>query len=167
MMIEKCCAFTGHRPRKLPWGYDETDARCVALKKMLTEQIAKLVEAGYTDFFSGMAEGSDIWAALAVLALKKENPTLKLHCVLPCEGQADRWSVSARELYTAILEQSDEIVLVSREYSKDCMFKRNRYLVDHAACLLAVYNGEWRGGTAMTVRYVRKLGRKVIVLIPD
>ena len=86
MMIEKCCAFTGHRPRKLPWGYDETDARRVALKKMLTEQIAKLVEAGYTDFFSGMAEGSDIWAALAVLALKKENPALKLHCVLPCEG---------------------------------------------------------------------------------
>ena len=56
-MIEKCCAFTGHRPRKFPWGYDEMDARCVALKKALTEQIVKLVEAGYTDFFSGMAEG--------------------------------------------------------------------------------------------------------------
>ena len=165
-MIEKCCAFTGHRPRKFPWGYDETDARCIALKKALTEQTARLVEAGYTDFFSGMAEGIDTWAALAVLALKKENSALKLHCVLPCEGQADRWSASARELYFSILEQADEVVYVSREYSADCMLKRNRYLVDHAACLLAVYNGEWRGGTAMTVRYAQRKKRKILIIDP-
>ena len=73
-----------------------TDVRCVALKRTLSGQIATLVDAGYTDFLSGMAEGSDTWAALAVFALKKENPALKLHCVLPCEGQADQWSVSAR-----------------------------------------------------------------------
>jgi len=163
-MIRESCAFTGHCPKKFPWGYDETDARCVALKKALAEQIVKLVDAGYTDFLSGMAEGADIWAALAVLALKKENPTLKLHCVLPCEGQADKWSASARELYSSILGQADFVVYVNREYSKDCMLKRNRYLVDHAACLLAIYNGEWRGGTAMTVRYARKLKREVIIL---
>ena len=113
-----------------------------------------------------MAEGTDTWAALAVLALKKENPALKLHCVLPCEGQADGWTASARELYFSILEQADEVVYVSREYHEGCMLKRNRYLVDHAACLLTVYNGEWRGGTAMTVRYARKLGREVIILDP-
>ncbi len=55
---------------------------------------------------------------------------------------------------------------VSQEYREGCMLKRNRYLVDHATCLLAVYNGEWRGGTAMTVRYARKLGREIIVLNP-
>ena len=160
------CAFTGHRPKKFPWGYDETDARCAALKQELAGQIVKLADAGYTDFFSGMAEGADTWAALAVLALKKEIPALKLHCVLPCEGQADPWSASARELYYSILEQADDVVYVSREYSEGCMLKRNRYLVDHAACLLAVYNGERRGGTAMTVRYARKLSREVIVLPP-
>lgn len=163
-MIERYCAFTGHRPKKFPWGYNETDERCVALKQVLAEQIVKLVDAGYTGFLSGMAEGADTWAALAVMALKKENPALKLYCVLPCEGQADQWSASARELYASILGQADSVVYVSREYSKDCMLKRNRYLVDHAACLLAVYNGEWRGGTAMTVRYARKLGREVIIL---
>lgn len=165
-MIERCCAFTGHRPRKFPWGYNEADARCVALKETLAKEIAKLVETGYTDFLSGMAEGTDAWAAMAVLALKKENPALKLHCVLPCEGQADGWAASARELYFSILEQADDIIYVSREYSKDCMLKRNRYLVDHATCLLAVYNGERRGGTAMTVRYARKLEREIILLSP-
>ena len=165
-MIERCCAFTGHRPRKLPWGYNEADSRCIALKQALSEQIVRLVGAGYCDFFSGMAEGVDVWAAMAVLDLKKDNPALKLHCVLPCEGQADGWSDSAQELYHSILVQADEVVYVSREYSKDCMLKRNRYLVDHAACLLAVYNGEWRGGTAMTVRYAQKLGRNVIIMNP-
>ncbi len=165
-MIERCCAFTGHRPRKFPWGYNEADARCVALKETLAKEIAKLVNAGYTDFFSGMAEGGDTWAAMAVLTLKKENPALRLHCVLPCEGQADEWSASAQELYHSILAQADEVVYVSREYRDGCMLKRNRYLVDHAACLLAVYNGERRGGTAMTVRYARKLGREVIILNP-
>ena len=166
-MIERCCAFTGHRPKKFPWGYNEADTRCVTLKRAIDEEIAKLVDAGYTDFFSGMAEGADTWAALAVLALKKGNPALRLHCVLPCEGQTDGWSTSARELYHSILAQADEVVYVNQEYSKGCMLERNRYLVDHAACLLAVYNGEWRGGTAMTVRYARKLGREIIVMNPN
>ena len=166
MMIERCCAFTGHRPKKFPWGYNEADPRCVALKKALAGEIVKLVDTGYTDFFSGMAEGVDTWAALTVLALKKENPALRLHCVLPCEGQADRWSASARERYFSILEQVDEIVYVRREYSRGCMLERNRCLVDHAACLLAVYNGERRGGTAMTVRCAQRLGRKIIILDP-
>ncbi len=163
-MIEHCCAFTGHRPKKFPWGYNEADIRCLTIKKELASQIAKLIDNGCTDFFSGMAEGTDIWAALVVLSLKKENPALKLHCILPCERQADGWSASSQELYFSILEQADEVVYVSRENSTDCMFKRNRYLVDHAACLLAVYNGEQRGGTAMTVRYARKMERKIIIL---
>lgn len=165
-MIEKCCAFTGHRPTKFPWGYHETDARCTALRQTLAEQIAKLAEAGYTDFFSGMAEGTDTWAALAVLTLKKEYPLLKLHCILPCEGQADWWSASARELYLSILDRADDVTYVSRAYNKSCMLRRNRYLVDHTTCLLAVYNGERRGGTAMTVRYAQKLGREVIIIDP-
>jgi len=162
----KSCAFTGHRPKKFPWNYNEADARCIALKKALAEEIAKLVDAGYTDFFSDMAERTDAWAAMAVLALKKKNPVLRLHCILPCEGQAEGWSASARERYFSIPEQADEIVYVRREYSKGCMLERNRYLVDHADCLLAIYNGEWRGGTAMTVRYARKFGREIIILQP-
>lgn len=60
-----------------------------------------------------------------------------------------------------------EVVYVSREYREGCMLKRNRYLVDHAACLLAVYNGERRGGTAMTVRYAGKLNRDIHIIDPN
>ncbi len=46
------------------------------------------------------------------------------------------------------------------------MLDRNHRLVESADLLLAVYNGERRGGTAATVRYARKAGRKVIILNP-
>ena len=166
MIFDNSCAFTGHRPYKFPWGYDETAAGCVQLKAVLSAKIAELAAAGITDFLSGMAEGTDTWAALAVLALREKNPALKLHCILPCKGQANRWTASVRELYYQILDMADDVIYVSEDYHKGCMLERNRYLVDHAAKLLAVYNGERRGGTAMTVRYARKLGREIMIIDP-
>lgn len=56
-MLDNCCAFTGHRPHKFPWKYDEADSRCVLLKAALTEQITRLADAGVTDFYSGGADG--------------------------------------------------------------------------------------------------------------
>ncbi len=32
------CAFTGHRPSKLPWHYDETAEGCMQLKATLAVQ---------------------------------------------------------------------------------------------------------------------------------
>lgn len=165
-MLGNSCAFTGHRPSKFPWKYDETDSRCVALKAVLEDQIAALVNAGFTQFLSGMAEATDTWCALSVLSLREKNPAIKLHCILPCKEQADKWSASSRDLYHSILERADSIVYVSRSYYKNCMLDRNRFLVDHAAALLAVYNGERRGGTAATMRYAQKMGREIIVIDP-
>jgi len=76
----------------------------VALKAALTEQITKLIGAGVMGFLSGMAEGTDVYCAEIILALREKNPTLKLHCILPCTAQADKWSVSAQERYRAILK---------------------------------------------------------------
>ena len=165
-MPTKSCAFTGYRPRKFPWKYNETDSRCVALKTVLTEQIRLLADAGVTHFLSGMAEATDTWSALSVLALRETNPALKLHCILPCREQADKWRASSRDLYRSILEQADSIVYVNRAYHKNCMLERNRFLVEHAATLLAVYNGERRGGTAATMRYAQKMDREIIVIDP-
>ncbi len=165
-MLENCCAFTGHRPRKFPWKYDEADSRCLALKAVLADQIAALVDAGFTQFLSGMAEATDTWSALSVLDLRENDPAIKLHCILPCKEQADKWAASSRDLYHSILDRADSIVYVSRTYYKNCMLDRNRFLVDHAAALLAVYNGERRGGTAATMRYAQKMGRKIIVIDP-
>ena len=165
-MPDNSCAFTGHRPHKFPWRYNEADERCVALKETLRDQIMALVDNGITDFFSGGADGVDCWAALIVLELRKKNPALRLHCVLPHEGQADKWSDSAQERYHSILSQADTVEYVSHEYYDGCMLDRNRRLVKAAGLLLAVYNGERRGGTAATIRYTWKLGGSIIILNP-
>ena len=166
-MCKISCAFTGHRPAKFPWKYDETDSRCVALKSVLAEQIKLLADAGVTQFLSGMAEATDTWSALSVLALREKNPTIKLHCILPCRDQADRWSASSRDLYRSILERADSVVLVSREYHANCMLDCNRFLVEHFSILLAVYNKEKRSGTAATMRYAHRMGREIIMIDPN
>ena len=160
------CAFTGHRPAKFPWKYDENDPRCVELKAVLARQIEKLAAAGMTDFFTGMALGVDTWAAMAVLDLRKRIPAIKLHCVLPCEGQETKWSTPAQILYRGILSDAESVECVKRTYNRKCMLERNQRLIDSTGVLLAVYNGEKRGGTAATVRYAQKAGREIIVIDP-
>ena len=165
-MKESTCAFTGHRPKSFSWKYNEAAPDCVLLKKVLAEQIKALTDSGVTDFLSGMAQGVDLWSSQIVLDLRKNNPALKLHVILPCEGQERKWTASAQEHYRLILAQANEVIYVGQEYSQDCMLERNRYLVDHSSILLAVYNGSYRSGTGMTVRYAQKLGREVIIIDP-
>jgi len=165
-MKRRGCAFTGHRPNKLPWRYDEASEGCVRLKEILAAQIAELVENGVTDFLSGMALGVDTICSELVLAQREKNPALKLHCILPCVDQDVEWSASVRERYQSILKRADSIVYVNRAYQKNCMLERDRFLVEWSSCLLAVYNGIRRSGTGATVNYARKLGREIIVIDP-
>ena len=165
-MIDSACAFTGHRPKSFPWKYNEAAPDCVLLKEILAKQIKLLADIGVTDWLSGMAQGVDLWCAQIVLDLRKENPALKLHAILPCEGQERKWTASAQEHYRSILAQANEVIYVGQKYSRDCMLERNRYLVDHSSILLAVCNGSYQSGTGMTVRYAQKLGREVIIIDP-
>ena len=165
-MLIAACAFTGHRPHKFPWKDNEDDLRCIALKKTLIEQITALSEASITDFFSGMADGTDHYCAQIVLDLRQNNPALKLHCVLPHVGQEGKWSDSAQERYHSILKQADSVEYVSHDYYDGCMIERNHRLVDSAGLLLAVYNGVKRSGTGATLNYARKLGRGIIMIDP-
>lgn len=160
------CAFTGHRPSRFSWGYNEADKDCIALKEILTSEIIRLIDMGVTQFLSGMAEGVDCWAATIVLALREKNFALKLHCILPCKTQADSWSPASKGLYHSILEQADSIVYVSRDYHKKCMMERNRFLVNHSDILLAICREIPRSGTKATIYYARKMNKEVIMIDP-
>ena len=66
MNIRKC-AFTGHRPQSLPFGLNEADERCIALKQKLRNEIINQIENnGVTHFITGMAIGVDMYAARLV-----------------------------------------------------------------------------------------------------
>ena len=160
----KTCAFTGHRPKGL--GYPELDERCAALKEKLRALIIRMIEEeGVTHFISGMAQGVDMYAAEIVLDLKSKYPHITLDSAIPCETQAIKWSVASRERYYNIAAKCDKETMLQREYTPDCMDKRNRYMVDHADYILAVWNG-CPSGTGNTVRYAHKKGKSIIVINP-
>ncbi|MDD3253042.1 MAG: SLOG family protein [Lachnospiraceae bacterium] len=161
------CAFTGHRPSKFSFGYDEEHPDCIRLKELMQQEIVFLMEHGVTTFISGMALGVDIWGAELVLAQKEKHPQIQLIAAIPCETQANKWSVEQRERYFDLLAQCDDTVYISNHYSPACMFLRNRWMVDHAKYLLAVYNGEKKGGAAYTVDYARKRHCHVIQINPE
>ena len=165
--IRTSCSFTGHRPHKLPWGRNEDDERCIATRKALAEQIEALHRLrGIVDYYSGMADGTDLFAALAVLELREKHPDIRLHCILPHPGQCERWPKTAQERYHAILAKADETVMLSGHYYDGCLLNRNKFLVDAAEYLLAVYNGTGRSGTASTIAYARRQGRQIIIIDP-
>ena len=166
-MGESVCAFTGHRSRKLPWGYDEQDARCVAFKKCLYDVVESLVESGVEHFISGMAQGGNLYFAEAVLALREKYPHITLEAAVPYPGQADSWPMEQRQRYKRILSRCARVTVVQEQYSRSCMLERNRYMVDRCDVLLVGYN-EQSGGTLYTINYARKKSREMILLpIPE
>lgn len=162
----RTCAFTGHRPQNLPFRFNESDKRCIALKKQLRKLIVQLIEQhSVTHFISGMAIGVDMYAAEIVLDLKAEYPHITLEGAIPCETQAAKWSESLRDRYFKIAEQCDKETMLQTQYTPNCMQKRNRYMVDQADVLLAVWDGT-PSGTGSTVKYAKTQGRTVWIIHP-
>lgn len=163
----KSCAFTGHRPQKLPFGFNEADERCTALKDILRKQIIRLIEEEkVTHFISGMALGVDMYAAEIVLDLKKTYPCITLESAIPCETQANKWNTAMRERYYEIASQCDKETMLQTKYTPNCMEKRNRYMVDHADYIIAVWDGK-PSGTGNTVKYAQKHEKEIILIDPS
>ncbi len=163
--IGSACCFTGHRPDKLPWGTNEDDPDCVALKSRLADTLRAVYDAGIRHFICGMARGSDMYFAEAVIELRNEVPGITLEAAIPCESQFRGWERSFRIRYDYLVHQCDMETLLQRTYTPGCMFLRNKYMVDHSSLLIAVYNGSG-GGTRNTIQYAEKRGLEVISLQP-
>lgn len=164
----KALAFTGHRPESLPFGENELSPACIRLKAMLLTEIMDRASQGYGIFYCGAARGSDIiFGKLVLLAKATEYPNIRLICVVPHEEQARSWSERWRDRYYGLLEQADEMVLLSTRYTSGCYHRRNRFMVDRADVLIAVHDGSYTGGTAYTVEYARRKGKEIVIIDPD
>lgn len=109
--------------------------------------------------------GVDIWAAEAILQLKILHPDIFLECALPCETQANKWNSADRERYFNILAASDKVTYISYQYTKDCIFKHNKYIVDNCDTLIAAFDGQ-KGGIAYTVNYASENNKQIIIINP-
>ena len=65
--------------------------------------------------------------------------------------------------YRGLLDECDRLTIVQQKYDRECMLRRDRYMVDRAQMLLAVYNG-MPGGTRYTIAYAMSRGAAVTIL---
>lgn len=164
--VPRSVAFTGHRPESLPFGNDESAPSCQALKDKLYRAIVRIAKLGPATFYCGMAQGVDIICGELVVAAQKQYPHIDLCCVLPYRNHGQRWPAAWRNRHNALLEAANWIDCLSEVSRRDCYHRRNRYLVESAETLIAVYDGRETGGTAYTVQYARRWNRYVIVIDP-
>jgi uncharacterized phage-like protein YoqJ len=161
------CLISGHSPNQLSFGFDEANSKCEKLKHTMLNETCKLIDNGVTEFLSGMSLGIDMWGAEIVIFLRNNGSKVRLKCILPCETQADKWSVSERERYFTILGKADDEYYISRHYTENCMHDRNKYLVDYADIVLAIYNGKPHGNTAQTVSYAHEQSKSILIIEPE
>lgn len=159
------CAFTGHRPKALPWGDGENDPRCLELKDRLAQAVERAYDLGYRHYICGMAQGADLYCCEAVIALRQRRGDVTLEGAVPFPQQSARWRSEDRERYARLLSQCDMETLIQQVYSPRCMHRRNRYMVDHAARLIAIYNGSPNSsGTLDTLNYAMTQGLDLDIL---
>ena len=172
-MEYKTCAITGHRPTRFKWKYNENNNGCKRLKRRLKEQFVLFYEQGVRRFYVGGALGVDLWSGELLLELKEqpEYSDIELVLVLPFDGHDRDWDPKSRRRLSVLRQHSTEVVIAgTAENSPVTNYRlRNQYMVDHASCLLAVYDNDrnLRSGTMQTVNYARRKGLPITLIHPD
>ncbi len=150
---KRTACFTGHR--KIP----AEDIKII--EKQLDEIIEKLYQKGVIFYGAGGSYGFDMLAEKAVIRARNKHKEIKLILVLPCKNQEKYWTEDNKAAFAEIKSQADKIVYTSEIYSKDCMHKRNRHLVNFSGYCVAYLNKN-SGGTAFTVNYARQKGLEIV-----
>ena len=175
-----CCCFTGHRPSRFRFKYDESAGLCKEIKTVLHVLAKKLYEEmDVKRFWCGGALGVDTWAAEAVLKLKEQYQDIDLCLALPFPGYFNSWRKSSIERTQRIIEQCDYCKIVSanvrpdapEKYTVPAYKRRNYFMVDQCHYLIAVFDQDRsksiRSGTLQTVNYAKNQKLQPFYIHPD
>lgn len=146
--------FTGHRTYS-----GEADAA-------LREAVEALYNEGVRIFRVGMAEGFDLAAGAAVVALREQMEGVVLEAVVPFPAFAKYFGMRDKMLYDSIIAAADVVRYADMEYHRAIFHRRNDMLVEGADVVVAWYDGS-RGGTDYTIRRARKAGCRIVNLFAD
>lgn len=156
-MKDTTACFTGPRPEKLMAHWNENAPEIQWIKAQLFQTITALAtQDGYRLFLCGMARGIDLIAAETVLSVKTILSDIALGAVIPYREQRFHQPEPWRTRYDAVLRKCDQVLVLHETYVSYCFMERNHYMVDHSSHLIAVDNGNSKGGTAATIRYAQK-----------
>ena len=140
--MTKCCAIIGCSPMCFPWGFDEEDEGCAALKLLLINQITRLRGEGCTRFAVSMDCGVGLYAAEILHGLKEQDDALETICYVPYEEQATKWTPELRDRYFNALAAFTEVVNAAYEKTVGCEFKAYLEAMNEADAMIAIYDPE-------------------------
>lgn len=154
-------AITGHRASKLGKIGEEDDW----FSDMIYDLRLAFADLGVHFIYEGQADGVDLTAAFAAfqsdIPFEAVVPYAGHQSMMPSDLWKDVWGNAVEAAHNV------EILSDSQKYPGHwCMHNRNRYMVDHADEVLAVWNGEESGGTWATVKYARSKNKKIHVFNP-
>ena len=157
---------TGHRPKKLPGGYNWTHPSNLSIIYWISRQLTK-IRHSYSEKViacTGMALGIDQMFANTCLSLG-----LDYTAFLPCISQSKKWPETSISLYKSLLKRSSGIKIVHQgPYYDGCMQERNLAMRDWALeeqnrILIAVWDGS-PGGTANMIKACKAKKIQTIIL---
>jgi uncharacterized phage-like protein YoqJ len=125
---------------RFPWGFDEEDEGCAALKLILINQITKLRGEGCTRFTVSMDCCVGLYAAEILQGLKGSEEELETICYVPYEEQATKWTPELRDRYFNALASCTEVVNVAYEKTVGCKFKAYLEAINEADTVIVVYD---------------------------
>lgn len=167
--MSKSLCFTGHR--KLAGQYYSGSINTPGPWTNVYNTLYNLLrdQAIVNKFIAGGAIGFDTLAAQVVLALKFAGKPFELTVAVPFAGQESKWPRKSREIYTAICNAADNVVVVSEgSYSPQKMQIRNEWMINNTDYTLALFTrGTAAGGTFNAVQYALKERKAVGFLDPD
>lgn len=161
-----CCAVIGQPPMRFPWGFDEEDEGCNALKLALAQKIMELRQQGVTRFAVVADCGIGLYAGEIVNALRQSDDELMLYVVTPHEEQATKWAPYLRERYFKLMEDCTIMEGASLSKTPDCEYVAYCKIIDYADMVLAVYDPTLAHADAVdrAIEHVKTLGLPVASL---
>ena len=171
-MKQSACAIIGHRPSRFKFRYSEDYSLCKKIKQAMFEQFKKLYdEQGVRRYYVGGALGVDMWAGELILRLKEQSGygDIELVVVLPFEGHDAKWDERSKRRMDFLRRMCSDCVVIGKEDCRENYIKRNRYMVDHAKVLLAIYDDDPTtfNGIRTIVNYADRKKLPVILIHPD
>ncbi|MBS9396027.1 MAG: DUF1273 domain-containing protein [Dolichospermum sp. LBC05a] len=116
------------------------------IKDGINQLIDMALERGVTEFFNGMALGTDQQAAEVLIERQ-----LHWTAVIPCKDQDRLWSLQQKLKYQELLKSASNKIVLYPEYTPGVMQARNQWMVKHSHICLAVYDNRLTGGAALSV----------------
>ena len=135
-----CCTIISCSPMCFPWGFDEEDEGCTALKLILMNCITKQRSLGAARFHISMDCGVGLYAAEILQGLKEADSEIEYVGYVPFEEQATKWTPELRNRYFNALASCTEVEYVSPEKTVGCEFKAYLQAIKNADTMIIIYD---------------------------